>query len=167
MDATKRAANRAAVARYRARHPERVAEQNARYRAAKRLSGKQQACDRARYAADPLAENQRNRAYRAANPDKERERNRRWRHKNPGVAAAKVGRRRARLATGTGLSWFDRAEIAAIYDISKARSVQTGVPHHVDHVVPLAKGGPHHPRNLQVLVAQDNQRKGAKWPVGA
>jgi 5-methylcytosine-specific restriction endonuclease McrA len=32
----------------------------------------------------------------------------------------------------------------------------------VDHIIPLAKGGQHHPRNLQVISANDNVRKGAK-----
>jgi 5-methylcytosine-specific restriction endonuclease McrA len=32
----------------------------------------------------------------------------------------------------------------------------------VDHVIPLAKGGWHHPDNLQVISARENVRKGAK-----
>ena len=31
----------------------------------------------------------------------------------------------------------------------------------VDHIVPLAVGGPHHPRNLQILPADENRRKGS------
>jgi 5-methylcytosine-specific restriction endonuclease McrA len=32
----------------------------------------------------------------------------------------------------------------------------------VDHIIPLAKGGQHHPGNLQVISANENVRKGAK-----
>lgn len=32
----------------------------------------------------------------------------------------------------------------------------------VDHIVPLACGGPHHPTNLRIIPMIDNRRKGAK-----
>ena len=38
----------------------------------------------------------------------------------------------------------------------------TGIPHEVDHIVPVSKGGQHHPDNLQVLTRVENRRKGAK-----
>lgn len=38
----------------------------------------------------------------------------------------------------------------------------TGVPHDVDHIIPLSKGGEHAPWNLQVLTAFDNRSKGNK-----
>ena len=34
--------------------------------------------------------------------------------------------------------------------------------YHIDHIIPLANGGLHHPDNLQVLTAEDNFSKGAK-----
>ena len=38
----------------------------------------------------------------------------------------------------------------------------TGVAHHIDHIIPLAAGGTHTKDNLQVLTAQENIEKGAK-----
>jgi 5-methylcytosine-specific restriction endonuclease McrA len=38
---------------------------------------------------------------------------------------------------------------------------------HVDHVQPLAKGGKHCLRNLQLLDPIENRRKGARWAEAA
>ncbi len=32
----------------------------------------------------------------------------------------------------------------------------------VDHIVPLACGGPHHPSNLRIIPMEENRRKGAR-----
>lgn len=37
-----------------------------------------------------------------------------------------------------------------------------GTKYHVDHIIPIAKGGLHHPDNLQVITEYDNCSKGAK-----
>jgi 5-methylcytosine-specific restriction endonuclease McrA len=36
----------------------------------------------------------------------------------------------------------------------------TGIMHHLDHILPLARGGIHHPINLRVITAEENLRKG-------
>ena len=36
------------------------------------------------------------------------------------------------------------------------------IKYHVDHVIPLAKGGLNHPSNLRIILAIDNCKKGAK-----
>ena len=36
---------------------------------------------------------------------------------------------------------------------------------HVDHIIPLSKGGLHHPDNLQILDGKLNDSKKDKWPL--
>lgn len=41
----------------------------------------------------------------------------------------------------------------------------TGIPHDVDHIIPISKGGEHAPWNLQVLTATENRSKGNKLDI--
>jgi len=70
---------------------------------------------------------------------------------------------RKRGAPNESLSKIESLELKKIYDQARQLSAETGTPHHVDHIVPLAAGGRHHPANLQVLTAEENLRKGAKY----
>lgn len=98
--------------------------------------------------------------WRAANAKRLLEENRRWRASNPARVADLLARRRVRLtAAEVPLTVFEEAQVLAFYAIARARGVQTGVKHHVDHIIPLARGGRHHPSNLQVLTAEENVRK--------
>lgn len=45
------------------------------------------------------------------------------------------------------------------YEDAKRLTEETGLPHEVDHIWPLSKGGPHLPWNLQVLTKAENRRK--------
>lgn len=66
-----------------------------------------------------------------------------------------------RLLKATPL-WVDRKEIAHVYQQARQLSAETGILHHVDHIVPL-KGrtvsGLHVPWNLQIITATENYRK--------
>ena len=42
---------------------------------------------------------------------------------------------------------------------AKQLTEETGVPHEVDHTIPISKGGLHHQDNLQVLTREENRRK--------
>lgn len=89
------------------------------------------------------------RRYRAANPDKVRE-----------FAQRRKGRKLGRLPRGT---------VARIGDMQrwKCAICRIGVrnKYHLDHIVPLAGGGTHVPRNIQLLCGQCNVRKSAKDPI--
>lgn len=93
-----------------------------------------------------------------------------WFKNNAGIARAKRARRRASMsnATPNWLTAIQKAQIAEFYEIAEALNTQTGVKHHVDHIVPL-KGksvtGLHNPWNLQILTATQNISKGNRYEL--
>ncbi len=67
-----------------------------------------------------------------------------------------------RAATPDWLTDEQRAQIKAIYAEAIRLTEETGIPHHVDHIIPLTHPdvqGLHCPWNLQILTAADNIRK--------
>lgn len=89
------------------------------------------------------------RRWRKANPDKVREFGRR-----------RSGRKLGKLPYGTipRIRTMQRNR-CAICRVSIARAL------HVDHIVPLALGGAHEARNIQLLCAPCNLKKSAKDPI--
>jgi len=55
----------------------------------------------------------------------------------------------------------EKQRLVQIYKLRNILSEATGVQHHVDHMWPLADGGPHWSGNLQVIPAEENMRKHA------
>ena len=99
------------------------------------------------------------------NPETTREYGRKWREQNPAMNAAKTAKRRAaqKKATPVWLTAIHHAQIQEFYEISAARTTQTGINHEVDHVCPLQgkhARGLHVPWNLQVLTERENISKG-------
>lgn len=58
----------------------------------------------------------------------------------------------------------DNDRIEEIYAKRVKITRETGILHHVDHIIPLSKGGKHVPNNLQIIPAKENLRKGSKIP---
>lgn len=78
--------------------------------------------------------------------------------------------KRCILATPT---WADRELIKELYTLAQKLTEQTGIPHEVDHVIPLqgkTVSGFHVENNLQVIPATENRRKSNKFnnhtPIG-
>jgi 5-methylcytosine-specific restriction endonuclease McrA len=151
--------------RWRADHPEEARKSNQKYYAANREK-------EAVYA----------RAYRQANPEKMEEMRRRWRKANPDKAAVHARRyndahlveratrcraRKARLRNADGT--HTAADVCAQIARQRGRCYWCGVGtekrYHVDHVMPLAKGGSNGPENIVIACPSCNCRKGSRHPM--
>jgi 5-methylcytosine-specific restriction endonuclease McrA len=98
-------------------------------------------------------------AWRKENPEKYKKQCRRYPEKNNERAA----KRRASVKNQTpDLTQDQVKKILTIYEDCSMISKETGVPHEVDHIIPICKGGLHHPDNLQILTMKENRSKGVK-----
>lgn len=98
-------------------------------------------------------------AYVKANRKKVNARNGRFQKNNRAKYNAYEAKRRARKANTTPVQ--NDSRVKAIYYIAQALC-ELGPEFHVDHIVPLCKGGAHDYKNLQVLPAKLNLIKGSK-----
>lgn len=108
-------------------------------------------------------------AYRQRSAEKERDRKRRWKSENPAsVKLKKINRKRMLKRLSLFLITPESKMVMnQIYAASRRVSKCTGIMFHVDHIIPLAKDGPHVPANLQILPAIINIRKSAKLLLNA
>ena len=92
-----------------------------------------------------------------------------WRQRNIGKTNAYSATRHAAKmqATPSWLNAIEQAQIQEMYDVALAKTMQTGIKHHVDHIHPLQGddfNGLHVPWNLRVITAAENLSKGNKLP---
>lgn len=102
--------------------------------------------------------------YRKQNEEKIRIKNSTYKKENPEIGAAQSAKRRAtkRKATPKWLKEEQDIEIKAFYVEAAKKTKETGIPHEVDHIVPLQGknvSGLHVPWNLQVLPEDMNRIK--------
>ena len=105
--------------------------------------------------------------WRAENIEKCRLAVKTHRERHPYKHNAKEAKRRAAKvrATPAWLTFIELAQIQEMYDLSIAVSMQTGIKHHVDHIVPLRSKlvtGLHVPWNLRIIPAHENLKKNNK-----
>lgn len=87
--------------------------------------------------------------------------NKKYKADNRHIYAASQKAREARIKKSMPI-WVDLTAMAAIYEEARKATIDTGVKHEVDHIVPLqGRGvcGLHVPWNLQVLTKIENVRK--------
>jgi 5-methylcytosine-specific restriction endonuclease McrA len=110
----------------------------------------------------------RKQAYREANRDKINKATRQWQINNKDKVNAKVNKRRALKRKSSGQ--YTAAEAAAILTAQKHKCVYCGadlrkVKRHLDHIVPLSRGGLNDKTNIQWLCEPCNLKKHAKDPI--
>ena len=133
---------------YRAEHRDGMREYNRQYRANNHEEVIRQ--KRQYYVENRTAILAKDRQYRAANPDK--------------VYQQSI-RRRARKAAADGT--YTSADIRAQLKRQKGRCYWCGkkvMDYHVDHVIPLSRGGSNGPENLVIACPSCNLSKGRKLP---
>jgi 5-methylcytosine-specific restriction endonuclease McrA len=114
---------------------------------------------------NPDAARSRTRKWYKNHPLNKAECDRRWRETNPEKHREKQRRRRAKHK---GCVVSD-ADIRVVIERSAGLCAlcRTFVPEglrHIDHIIPLDKGGPHSQENLQLTCYRCNASKGAKMP---
>ena len=98
--------------------------------------------------------------WRTENADHFRKRNKQYRRRNSHIYRAnKIDRRRA---FPSWLSEQQKTEMRAIYQEAELLTCLTGVPHEVDHIIPIkgdAVCGLHVPWNIEAVPRNSNRRK--------
>jgi hypothetical protein len=137
---------RAAVRRWEKAHPDKV-------RAYKAAAAKR----------NPEGCRRRSARYLRAHPEKCKSAVLAWTKAHPEKGRAACARRRARKRKALPVGRQKDPRVDALYFVASWLRKQ-GDDVHVDHIVPLAKGGLHVFENLQILPAVENMRKGARLP---
>jgi 5-methylcytosine-specific restriction endonuclease McrA len=103
-------------------------------------------------------------AYIKENSEKVKKYQADWTKANSGKVNAKTNRRRAAKlnATPKCLTIGQKLEMQALYIEAARLTKETGIPHEVDHEIPLQGenvSGLHVPWNLQILTRSENRKK--------
>jgi len=103
--------------------------------------------------------------YRRTRLEHDRENLKKWRKDNPELRIAQVHKRRARLSNGH----FTGEEIQVLYKKQHGKCavcyVKLRGKYHIDHEMPLARGGSNTIDNIQLLCRSCNLTKNAKDPI--
>lgn len=88
-----------------------------------------------------------------------------WAKNNPEYLASSCRKYQA-LKHNAVPKWADNKKIRAIYKESRRLTLETGIQHHVDHIVPIVSKivcGLHCEANLQILPYNENIKKGNRY----
>lgn len=100
----------------------------------------------------------------AKDPDRYRLRAARWAKDNPEKARINIAARRARQVAAEGA--FTTKDVSQLFRKQKGLCaycfIKVGKSYHIDHILPLVKGGTNWPDNLQICCKPCNLSKGKK-----
>ena len=159
--------SRAKQEKYREKNRALIKERHLAWRERNRESLREK--QRASYAKDPDSWKKRGAKWVAKNPEKKRATYNRWVANNQkraaSLSAESCTRRKATKSMATP-AWGDRKKIQEFYENAANLTIETGVRHQVDHIVPLKNKfvcGLHVEHNLRVITALDNAKKKNKF----
>ena len=118
--------------------------------------------------ANPEKVTKKNKTYKTKNKEKVTGYNKQWWSENKDKRAAYEGKRRAAELQRTPAWDPDAHLIIAKYQLAAMLTQASGIPHHVDHIIPLQGrnvSGLHVFSNLRVIPGSDNVKKSNKFPV--
>lgn len=101
--------------------------------------------------------NEKQRLWREKNKDKLKEQRQRVKLKQREYQQKRRAKVKEQLPSDADLTL-----IREFYIMAERKTIETGIPHEVDHIIPISKGGLHHQDNLQVLTRSENRIKGNK-----
>jgi len=112
-------------------------------------------------------ESERKSRWRAINKDHEKAYRREWSSKNKDKHCIHEQNRRERKRNGEGKLSSDLAQRLLKVQRGKCACcrISLGDGYHLDHIMPLALGGPHEDSNIQLLCPTCNLSKNAKHPI--
>lgn len=106
-------------------------------------------------------------AYRTSSPEKAKASSKKWKMNNHDLVRDQWRRRRAATSGATGT--LSRGLTAKLWDLQRGKCACCRQPlgdnYHLDHIMPLARGGSNTDDNMQLLRAICNLQKSAKHPV--
>lgn len=111
-----------------------------------------------------IASRERTRKWSSENRDRKYQIDLEFKKKNRALVTSYKAKYRAarRMATPPWLSEEQNQQIRAVYEEARRLSLETGIPHEVDHIVPLAGrivSGLHVPWNLRAIPKVENNRR--------
>ena len=101
-----------------------------------------------------------NKAWRERNLERVAETSKAWRERNPELDREKFRRRRAKKKNAlVTLTSNEKEKLIVLERTRQELQKETGRAYHIDHILPLAHGGLHHPINLRILEGTENLSK--------
>lgn len=101
-------------------------------------------------------------AWRLKNADKIKQQAATWAKQNKAIVCHLARTRRARKSNAAGFASVDAVKARADYYGNKCAYCKRKQAEHIDHVIPLVRGGTNWPANLRPACASCNTSKGSK-----